>query len=119
MSGDMLILFFVPKVEPRLPERAKVPQLPRPKKPDADYQHVFMCFLFWYLLVFFCKDMFLCLICFQRGSPLAHVRQSGRPGRPIEESVQDGTHSDDVSDAEAPPEEEVSKPILEAKYLGC
>jgi len=60
------------EVEPRLPERAKVPQLPRPK-------------------------------------------QSGRPARPIEKSVQDETHPDDVSDAEAPPEEEVSKPILEAK----
>jgi len=57
------------EVKPRMPERAKVPQLPRPKQ----------------------------------------------SGRPIETSVKDGTHPDDVSDAEAPPEEEVSKPILEAK----
>ena len=62
MSWDMLILFFFPKVKPRMPERAKVPQLPRPKKPDGDYQHAFMSFLFWYLLVFlvlgFVFDMF-------------------------------------------------------------
>ncbi len=62
MSRDKLILFFFPKVKPRLPERAKVPQLPLPKKPDRDYQNVFMSFsfgIFWYVFhVSFCVCFF-------------------------------------------------------------